>query len=260
MKKVMIIIAVHVVGIGLLTAIGLRLNAVISEKYAGLVTVYSLAVGVYTTVLSVLYQRSYAFHLFVNRLRLKFARTHTFWLPHFRFGVAGPQENAADFLDGLWGLFKKGMYGRPVRRDRTVTTLVVALDDLLVVKFRVENGFLSVSFEQRLLVPSHLYDDYRRRLAKLAEDVAKIVHPTSTTYGIQVSFGDGARNPYYGFFVNRVPASLLQDFQVTFRLAPHSDCRIEAGTDHVNVEAASLTDTFEALNQVLRLRALPKGA
>lgn len=245
-SKAVIIAVAHAFAIALLAWAGLALNDAISRKYAGVVTVFSLAAGLYTTVLNILYQRSYAFHLLVNRVRLKLARTHTYWQPHFHLALGERSHENQSLMDELWDLLRTGEYGRPVKREQTPTTLAVALDDLLVLKFRVYDGSLDMGFEQKLLVPSHLYDDYRRRLARLAEGITRAVRPARTEYAIQVSFGDGVRNPYYGFFVNRVPASLLQDFQVAFRLAPQSDCHIQAGTDHVSVEAPTLSDTFEA--------------
>lgn len=258
MKTTWIIVG-HIFGIILVLIVGLQLNDAISKDYAGLVAVFSILIGGYTTLLNVLYQRSYAFHLLVNRLRLKLARTHTFWQPHFHFEMDANKRTEQSLLDELWQLLSKGQYGQAVKQSQTPTTLVVTLDSLLAIQLRINDSSVDLGFKHKLLVPSHLYDEYRSRLARLAEDVTKAIRPVKTTYGIQVSFGDGSRNPYYGFFVNRVPASLLQNFQVTFRLDAKSDCRIEAGTDHVNVEAGSLADAFEALNQVLRLRALPKG-
>ena len=257
--KVFLIVVAHIVGVFSLILVGLRLNDAISKDYAGLVTLFSVAITAYITFLNALYQKSYAFHLLINRLRLRFSRTHTFWQPHFHFEMEADKCVGPLLLNELWQLLSKGEYGQAVRQSQTPSKLVVSLDSLLTIQLRINDNSLDLGFEHKFLVPSHLYDQYRFRLARLAEDITKIVRPVKTAYGIQVSFGDGARNPYYGFFVNRVPMSLLQDFQVTFRLDAKSDCRIEAGTDHVNVEAGCLTDAFEALNQVLRLRALPKG-
>ena len=115
------------------------------------------------------------------------------------------------------------------------------------------------SYNQKLLVPSHLYDAFRQRLALLAEELQRVIKPIMTRCSVRVSFPEGKSNPYYGFFVNRLSPSLLQDFQVIFRLDAKSDCRIEAATDHINVEGASLSEMFNAPTQVLTLRALPKG-
>lgn len=94
---------------------------------------------------------------------------------------------------------------------------------------------------------------------RLVEDLSQAVKPITTQCGIVIEFAEGKSNPYYGFFVNRIPARLLEDFQVTFRLDPASDCRIEADQKHINIEGTRLTEVFEALAQVLTLRALPGG-
>jgi hypothetical protein len=186
-----------------------------------------------------------------------FRRTHTFWQPHFHFEFG--QSCDSSVIEDLWKHFSTGEYGKTVKKDQTLTTLRVSIDNLFVVSLRIGDTSLDLAFDQKLLVPSHLYDTYRQRLSKLAEGARNIVNPATAKYSIIVSFADGTRNPYYGFFVSRVPAKLLQNFQVTFRLGPHSDCRIEAGMDQVDIEGASLTDTFDALNQVLSLKALPLG-
>jgi hypothetical protein len=116
-----------------------------------------------------------------------------------------------------------------------------------------------MDFEQKLLVPSHLYECYRQRLAKLAESVIQLVKPNSVQYGLRVSFEAGVKNPYYGLFVNRVSADLLQNFQVVFRLDARSSCRVEAGKEDVNIESENMTELFEALKKALSLEALPAG-
>lgn len=256
MRFVFIIIG-HIVLIVLLLWLGTSLNAKINHDYAGVITVFSLALGIYSTALNILYQKWQRFHLFANRIFLIFRRTHTFWQPHFHFEFG--QSCDSSIIEDLWKHFSTGEYGRTVKKDQTLSTLRVSIDNLFLMSLRVGDTSLDLAFDQKLLVPSHLYDTYRQRLSKLAEGARNTVNPTTAKYSIIVSFGEGARNPYYGFFVSRVPAKLLQNFQVTFRLGPHSDCRIEAGMDQVGIEGVSLTDTFDALNQVLSLKALPLG-
>lgn len=258
--KVFWIILAHVVAIALLLALGLLLNGKtdsFTKDYAGVVLVFSIAFSGYTTFLNFWYHKSPKFHFAVNRLLLWFARTHTYWQPHFDLQFAGEAESAP--LSQSWELLRTGRYGRAVKRDETPMTFCASLDDLLVMKFRLADSSLFVSFDHKLLVPSHLYDAYRQRLARLVEDLVGTVKPTSIRCGILVEFAEGKRNPYYGFFINRIPPSLLDDFQVTFRLDADSDCRVEAGQNRINIEGTRLTEVFEALAQVLALRALPGG-
>jgi len=255
--RLVFIIGCHVVAIVLLLWLGTSLNEKINHEYAGVITVFSLALGIYSTALNILYQKWQRFHLFANRVFLLFRRTHTFWQPHFHFDFG--QSCDSGVLEDLWMHLNTGQYGKTVKKDQTSSTLQVSIDDLFAMSFRIGEASLDLGFDQKLLVPSHLYETYRKRLSKLAEGISNTIHPITAKYSIIVSFGDEVRNPYYGFFVSRVPAKLLQNFQVTFRLDPHSDCRIEAGMNQVDIEGASLTDTFDALNQVLSLKALPLG-
>jgi hypothetical protein len=260
--KVFWIIGGHIVAVCTLFWAGLALNNVVrqySEAYTGVISVFSVAFGIYTAGLSFLYQRNAAFHLFVQRLLLKIARTHTYWQPQFDFQLGQDRLTDGLLLAEVEAMLFEGRHGRTVQKEKTPTTLSVSIDDLFVLRFRVNDTSLCVFFDQKLLVPAHMYDEFRQRLALLAENLQQVVKPTTMRCGVRVSFPEGRTNPYYGFFVNRLSPSLLQDFQVTFRLNIRSDCRIEAGTDHVNVEGTSLSEMFDALMQVLALRALPKG-
>jgi hypothetical protein len=160
-------------------------------------------------------------------------------------------------LEDIWNMLAQGGHGAAQLKEQSPTTLVVAVDELFVIRFRVDETKLYLGFEQKLLVPSHMYNQYRQRLGRLAEDITRLVKPTSLQCGLKISFENGAKNPYYGVFVSRVPPELLQDFQVAFRLAARSSCRVEAGKDHVNIESTSLSELFDALSEVLSLKALP---
>ncbi|HET7625764.1 MAG TPA: hypothetical protein VFM25_10925 [Verrucomicrobiae bacterium] len=258
--KIFWIIAAHVVAIALLLWGGVSFNDVIvnsQSRYPGVVSVFSVAFGLYTAALNLLYHRSLAFHLFVNRLRLRLARTHTYWQPHVTMTLDATTPDRTPLLDEIWQMLSGGTHGAPKRREATPTTLSVALDDLYVVRFRLDDHRLYMDFEQKWLVPSHLYDRFRQRLANLVESIGRLAKPNAVQCGLLVSFEKEEKNPYYGLFVNRVQPDLLQSFQVTFRLDAHSTCRVEAGKNHVNIESQNLADFFEALRTVVSLKALP---
>jgi hypothetical protein len=257
MKRIVLIILSHVFAVAFLLWIGLKFNTAIADDYAGVITVFSVAFGLYTTLLNVRYQTNPSFHLFINRLFMRLRRTHTYWQPHFDFDVTGDTINSAEVLDRVWNVLSNGKHGKAVQLDRTLTTLGVSLDDLITIVVRKNGATLSVSFRHKILVPSHLYDTYRQRLAVLSEEVTRAVHPIGMRCSVQVSFGDGVRNPYYGFFVNRVPSDLLQEFQAVFQFNAQSSCRIEAGRDHINIESTTCAELFEAMKQVLSLHAVP---
>jgi len=260
--KVFWIIGGHVVAIGLLLCAGLALNNVIkqySDAYTGVITLFSVAFGVYTAILSFLYQQNATFHLFVHRLLLRIARTHTYWQPQFDFQLDSEQLTNPLLLAQVWEMLCEGRHGHAIQKDKTPTTLSVSLDELFIVRFRLNDTSLCVFFDQKLLVPTHMYDAFRQRLALLAENLQQVIKPTMTRCSVRVGFPEGKSNPYYGFFINRLSPALLQIFQVAFRLDARSDCRIEAGTDYVNVEGTSLSEVLDSLTKVLALRALPKG-
>jgi hypothetical protein len=261
MKTLFWIAAVHVAGVVVLFGLGILLNKTIhqyAEDYAGLITVFSAAIGTYSFVANLLYHKNRKFHFWVNRLLLTLTRTHTFWQPAFDFDL--PEQGAEDrsaLLREIIRVIGAGQFGKAKTEERAPNVVAICLDDLLCVVIRVDESQLHVHLDRKLLVPAQLYDLYRQRLARIAEAIQQAAKPAAVRCGITVSFGDGVQNPYYGFFVNRVPPELLHTFQVSFRLDRQSTCRIEAGTDHVSIEGKSLVDLFEGLSQVLSLRAVP---
>lgn len=80
MKKIILIILAHLAAVAFLYLFGSSLNDRIVQSqtsHAGVISVFSIAFGIYSTVLNFLYQRNQAFHLFVNRIWFRLIRTHT---------------------------------------------------------------------------------------------------------------------------------------------------------------------------------------
>ena len=263
MKALVWTVVGHILGIALLLALGLWLNSVIAkygQAYAGVITVFTTAWGAYITAVGFLYNKNRRFHFWVNRLGMMFVRSHTYWQPVFDFELdPASSESRSSLLDRIAGAVLQGQFGTARRVQSAGPMLSISVDDLMCFVFRLDEAHLNVHLDRKLLVPAHLYDRYRHKLARIADEIRQVANPVSMRCGVLISFGDGVPNPYYGFFINRVPAELLQTFQVSFRLDPHSSCRIEAGTDCVNIEGNNPVDLFEGLSQVLALRALPRG-
>lgn len=261
MRTIFWVAAGHVVGVALLIGVGFALNSTIhqyAEDYAGLITVFSTAFGVYAFIVNLLYHKNRAFHLWVNRILLVLTRTHTYWQPSFDFDLR--QESSHDcsvLVQEVLGVLREPEFGNTTISQPSLNTATVCFDELMCFVLRVEDLHLHIHLDRKLLVPSHLYEKYSHRLARIAEAVQHVVQPTAVRCGMTISFGDGVKNPYYGFFVSSVPADLLHTFQVSFRLDQRTSCRVEAGTDQVTIEGKSLVDLFAALSQVLNLRATP---
>ena len=264
MRSLGLVIVCHVLAIMALVTLGLWLNSPLSRyasDYGGLITVLSASFGIYSFVINILYQKNRHVHFWINRLWLHFVRTHTFWKPSFDFTLASEDlDTRKNSLVRAVEAIEAGGLG-PTRRGQIAATVAnVTVDDMICIVLRCDGGHVHLTLDRKLLVPSHLYDAYRQKLAKIAEAVHLGVAPVhDARYCITVSFGDGVANPYYGFFVNRVPIDLLSHFEVSFRLNKQSPCRIEAGKDFVNVDGTSLVEVFEALAQVVSLRAVPDG-
>ncbi len=263
MKTLLLVALAHAVGIAALVFLGVWITPALdhyAKRYSGVVTVLSTSFGVYLSALNLLYHKNLSFRLFVDRLRLLVSRTHTYWLPAFDFELR--PEAARDrqaTLDVAAEAIEGAYTGRVRRAFSTPTSAAISLDDLMCLMLRVEDGCLHATLDRKILVPAHLYDDYQRRFARIAESLNRALNPTSIRCGICVTFAEGTKNPYYGFFVNQIPANLINHFEVSFRTSSRASCRVEASTDHVSVEGQSLVELFETLSKVLSLRALPTG-
>jgi hypothetical protein len=264
MKTLLWIVLAHIVVIIALVFVGLWISPMVevyTKRYSGVIAVLSTSFGVYSFVFNLLYQKNLAFHFLVNRIRLSVSRTHTYWLPAFDFEL--PAEAARDrqaVLGAVVGAVETVYTGTARRTASTPNATAISLDDLMCLMLRIEDGFLHVSLDRKVLVPSHLYDSYRHIFSQIAEAIVQSINPVSTRCGINVSFAEGTKNPYYGFFVSQLPSRLINRFEVSFRTSSHASCRVDATIDHVNVEGHSLAELFETLSKVLSFQALPGGA
>lgn len=263
MKTIVCLVLAHLLGIAALVGLGFLLNDHIKglgDKFPGVSTVLSTAFGIYCFVVNLLYHKNQKVYLWINRLGLLIRRTHTYWLPTFDFIL--PASHEGD-LTGLMAKTIEAMRQLPHQTFKQVSSTqastTIVIDELLCFVLRVDEAHLHVTLDRKILVPSHLYDGYRQRLAVIAETIQRTVNAESVRLGISITFGDGVTNPYYGFFVRSVPAQLLRHFEATFLVGQTSTCRIEAGMDTINIEGGNLIEVFDALSQVLALKAMPAG-
>lgn len=261
MKTLLLVIVAHIVGITALFGVGLLLNDALkayAESYQGVLTVFSASFGIYCLAVSVLYHRNERVYLWVNRLLLLVRRIHTYWLPDFDFTLSAM---ALSDRRELFHKVESSLEALPYKKLRgsidTPNARSITIDETFFLLLRLDESHLHVTLDRRILVPSHLYEAYRQRLARIAESISNAIKPESIRVGMSITFGDGVVNPYYGLFVRRVPSQLLRHFEATFLLAQDCSCRIEAGTDSINIESTSAVEFFEALAQVLALKAIP---
>lgn len=256
MKSLILIVVAHVVGLACLVVAGVVLNDDIKEnKYAGLLALLSTAFSAYMFAAGVLYRNNQRVYLWVNRSLLMVRRTHTYWQPAFDFVL--PESHV--HLDEVVETLQKNLRAKVVVLEGSASKVTLVIDDLLHLVTQIRDEHLHLSLDRKILVPSHLYDAYAERLTVLIEAVSEVVRPESVRLGLTITFGDGIRNPYFGFFVQRVPAQVLRSFEASFLLSEGSSCRIEAGTDCITVDSQKPREFFEALKGVLSLRSLPAG-
>jgi hypothetical protein len=227
---------------------------------SGIFDTAAILCGAYTTLFNVLYQRNMKFYLLINRIKFKLSPTSTMWLASFRFGL-DPGQNGppSTLLTRIAERLRAGGHGRVEVRGQFSNSLEILIDELIGLTISLDQDSVFVALDRKLSVSSDQYQRYQHKLRRIADDISLAINPTDLRCELQVSFQPGAPNPYYGFLVNRVPSDLLQDFRVSFKLNRDSNCRIMANLDHVGVDASNLGDLFDALSEVLSLRALPGG-
>lgn len=261
MKTVTTIVAAHVLGILALLAIGLWLNTSIAahlSNYQGVITVFSTAFGVYSFAINYLYHRNQNVYLWVHRALLILRRTHTYWLPAFDYALGERTLEARRSLLSTVELALSALSEKKIKRtDETPYFAKMVLDDVFFLVLRCDESHLFVSLDRRILVPSHLYERYCRQFAKIAETVATAANAGSIRLGMTITFDDGVVNPYYGFFVRRIPSHVLRHFEASFQFGHSESCQIIAGTNSISIEGESVVDFFAGLSQVVALEATP---
>lgn len=261
MKSLVIVAGAHLAGIVILGCVAYVFNDAIKAQtaaYEGFTAVFSVAFGIYSFALNLLYHKSQEVYLWVNRLLLMVRRTHTYWLPAFSFSIPGATlEDRQTLVERVEDALETLPHKKIKRISQTPSSATISIDDALFVVLRINDGHFFVTLDRKILVPSHLYELYCQRLARIGEAIRDVVKPDSVRLGISITFDDGVANPYYGFFVQRVPPQLLRHFEASFTFGHGSSCRIEAATDGISIEGTSLTDFFLAISKVLALRTAP---
>jgi hypothetical protein len=259
MKSIILVVLAHVIGILALVALGLLLNDTLkANTYQGVFTVLSTAFGIYCFVVNILYHKNQRVFLWVNRLLLMVRRSHTYWLPAFDFTLSDASpENRSETINNVEKALQSFRHKKIQRSSETPTSATLTIDDTLFLVLRIDDCHVHVTLDRKILVPSHLYESYSRRLARIAEAMTNALRPESVRLGMVITYADGIQNPYFGLFVQRVPSQLLRHLEASFLLAQGSSCRIEAGTDSINIESQASVDFFDALAQVLALKVIP---
>ena len=233
------------------------------ERFANLKSALGILVGYYSFVFNWYYNTNPRVYGFVNRYLLLVRRTRTFWDMNLEFAFESrPGEQLSKLLGELEAKLLESKLGKLKIESRTVDRMKFVLDtgeDEVGFIVHLEDGLMTVCLDRKITVPLDAFSDYQNLLIKIAEKMQFVVKPDRVLCNVQVYFRQGKPNPFYGFFVNRIPARWLETFHVVFRVDRHPDCRIEASTDHVGVQADSLTNLFSGLEEVLTFQALPSA-
>jgi hypothetical protein len=187
-------------------------------------------------------------------------RTHTYWLPTYNLILSNNSlEYRRTLVEKVYTALKELPHKKITLQDETLTSAAICIDDKLFLVLQIGEQHLFATLDRKILVPSHLYETYQHTLARIGEILREAATPDSVQFGLTITFDDGVMNPYYGFFVRRVPSHILCHFEASFQFGHGSSCQIEVGTDSINIEGTSAVDFFAGVSQVLALEATPTG-
>jgi hypothetical protein len=245
----------------ILALVGIHLAAYWHGGWSEVYTVGVTTYGLLGTALAALYKWNQRFYFLAKKVRFWISGANTYWTASFRFEI-DPKQCSPELLGVVADRLKLDQKVKVdvQKKDRMGMTLVLRKDFPIGLRFDLDEDSLFVSTDRELLVPANLADAYVKRLEKIADEIRSVVHPHGVVCDVNVGFGEGSKNPYYGFFIERVPPDLLENFQVRFVVDRDSDCRVTAETDSVSIRSTRLADLFKGISKIVSLSALPEGA
>jgi hypothetical protein len=225
--------------------------------YEWLVTAISWEITLWTLIVSFAYHRNRNFYLAVNRLFSFFTRSHSYWLPSFRFFLPNDSSENNAFLKNLLEEIEKEKVAKHFNRTNLISQqkaeIILEKGERYVLEF--DDKSLFVQSDRIITVPIGLYDKQSRFLSDFADKIKELANAVSVTSEIQIQFED-KKNPYYGFFVNTLPNDLLDSFDISFRTDTESECSIVANERKIIIKGKNLLHTFSALKNILALQPI----
>jgi hypothetical protein len=230
-----------------------------TSGYEWIVTAVSWEIALWSLVGSFAYHRSKSFYLTINRLFSFFLRSHSYWLPSFRFFIPDDllETDNIDFLQKLLDSIQREKIATHFSRVNLINPqkaeIILKKGERYVLEF--DNVSLFVGSDRALTMPIGLYEKKSRFLSDFADKIRLLANAVSVTSEIQIQFEDN-KNPYYGFFVNTIPNDLLDSFDVSFRTDMESECSIVANESGIIIKGKNLLHTFLALKNILSLQPI----
>lgn len=234
------------------------------SKFGSSLAVITLFANAYLFAAHIYYFKSEAAYLWIQRLLLRFRRTHTYWRFTVSYNGIDPliiegKSRVHELNRMLVDAARVALAGR-VTAESMATGVHLLIDDRdrFEFAFDVEEDRLALH-TSKMLVPNHLYWRTLDRLTAFYDAAEKIVRPRETDYRLEVAF---ERNPYFGFFVRHVPERLLTYFRCTFQSSISPDCRIEATKEAVYLNCTSNATLNSVARGYLSLsdRLITKGS
>ena len=229
--------------------------------FANLRSAIAVLAGYYSFVFNWYYNTNPKLYGFVNRHLLLIKQIHTFWDMNLEFRFESRSgENLAKLLPELKTALDESNLGELEVKSSDVDKLEFVLhtrEGDIGFRIYLQDCVLTACLDRRLTVPFNAHKDFQNLLQNIAEKIQRVAKPDQVLCNLLVYFREGKPNPFYGFFVNRIPVEWLKTFNVVYNVARHPECLIEATTDHVGVKSDSLKTLFEGLGDVLTFQALP---
>lgn len=215
--------------------------------------------AVWSFVIQLLYYRNEAVFLAVNKILMIFKKVHTRWKPFFAYTLSDVHcQEVTDRLESVQNELSRLPDAKLKWRKESSTLYRVELFDVFHFVLMIRELRIVLTFDRDETVPSHLYDRYSSRLASIAEVFQRELRPTEMQMSLTLTYRDGIKNPYFGYFVREVPSHLLTAFDITFEVGTEQKSRVCATVDSVEVHSDSIRCLFESAEHILSLSAIPQ--
>lgn len=245
-------------------------RATINKTYPdweGVIASISLILAIYVAILQWFFNHSDHFFLTVQRLKLRFLRTHTHWCLTAKFELSC--DLFKDGISNIPELFKQiqrsleSVEDRDISIANTDTTLNVVFGSEDTISFSINSNETERPYiylkTNKMLVPSHIYNEKLHNLGRWLESIGNLDYTLDPSYELQIEF---KQNPFFGFYLKRLPRELIENFNCSINLpTTKSTSEVTTTKDYILVRSTIVSSLLQSANDCLTLTGpIARGA
>lgn len=225
------------------------------SEWQGRIALAAATLEVYVFIAWAVYLKNERTYLFVQRILLRFRRTHTFWKFKVSYSstpaLKGQSFDIDESVVAIEQAFKDAIPTASISAITLKNQVTVTIDDgdRFIFDFDHAQEELHVT-SSRIRVPSHLYAAQLASLLRITSSIERSLQPGVAFYGLDINFD---KNPYFGFFVQNVPINLIRGFHCSFQTTIRPGCTVEANKTTIFVSARDYPSLMEVAESYLSL-------